>query len=141
MKMALGKRGGALLAGLILIALVLAAFSIKPAPEPAAIRINGHTVLRIRTGMTREDVEAIFRVPPGEYSSTADPDNPDKPTPSVHRPGLEWEKWGGERAVLFVHFGPDGRADDWEAHIRHSSPKLSRVDNWLEVIKYKWLGL
>ncbi len=140
-RLTFGKRGKLLaFAGLVLVTVAVAACFIKPPPEPPAVRINGYTVLRIRLGMTRPDVEAIFRVPAGEYSSLADPNKPDVPTASSHRPDLKWEAWGGDSAVLFVHFGPDGKADDWEAHLRHTDRKRSKMDRWLDTIKYKWLG-
>jgi hypothetical protein len=140
MKLALGKRRVSMLVCLALIGIVFISIWVRLEPEPAAVRINFYTVLRIRTGMTRTDVEAIFHVPAGEYSSVEDPNRMIQPVGSTKRADLQWDFWGGDRAVLFVHFGPDGRVDDWEARLRPATPKPA-LDEWLDAIRYKWLGL
>ena len=136
------KRGKLIAIGAVVLAiLVVAACLIKQAPESPAVRINGFTVGRIRVGMTRQDVEAIFHVSAGEYSSFVDPEVLEVPTKIATRhPGVKWESWGGNDAVLFVHFGPDGKADDWWGHGRRPKAKRDRFDQWMDTIKYKWLG-
>jgi hypothetical protein len=140
MKLALGKRRILLLVIFAAMGIAVVALWLRLAPEPASARINFYTVLRIRTGMTRSDVEAIFHVPAGEYSSVEDSNMKIEPVGSAKRAGLKWESWGGDTAILFVHFGPDGTVDDWEARMRPAPPKPA-LDDWLDAIRYKWLRL
>ncbi len=140
MKLALGRRRIVLIAGLAAIALIATVFWLSHKPEPASVRINFYTVLRVRDGMTRGDLEGIFHVPSGEYSLTPDPNSAIEPTGSTRRKGLKWESWGGDSAVLSVHFGPDGRVDDWEVRVR-PAPAKPALEDWFEMIKYQWLRM
>jgi hypothetical protein len=116
-------------------------FLVTKAIEPPSRRINGHTVLRVRLGMTREDVENIFHAPPGEYSPYAELDKLSTPKAPPHKVALQWTFWGGERGASFVHFDTSGRVDDFECRIRFPPAKQPRVDYWMEAIRYKWLRL
>jgi hypothetical protein len=124
----------ALWAGAVLVAVLLpcAVVGIRAlAPAGSTHRITPYTVLKVRLGMTRQDVQAIFRVPPGDYSSKPDPERP--PAPASRRPGLQREEWTGEGTGTFVFFGPDGRVADWQAWVTNP-PKptwLDRIEGWL----------
>jgi hypothetical protein len=82
----------------------------------SAHRVNVYTAEKVRAGMTQEEVEAIFRAPPGDYSSEPRADKPQPPVP--HRPDLRREDWTTEEGGAAVYFGPDGRVVDrivWSA--------------------------
>ena len=93
-------------------------------------RINPYTAMKVRVGMTQGDVEAIFRAPPGDYSSEPRADQPE--APADRRPDLRREDWMTEEGGAVVYFGLDGRVADftlWVAPGRKTS-KVERVRKW-----------
>jgi hypothetical protein len=93
-------------------------------------RVNVYTAQKVRAGMTQSEVEAIFRAPPGDYSSEPKADKPRAPVP--HRPDFRREDWTTEEGGAAVYFGPDGRVVDciiWSAPDYNGS-KFGRVRKW-----------
>jgi outer membrane protein assembly factor BamE (lipoprotein component of BamABCDE complex) len=63
---AMRKHRRKLLVGLAAATLGVAIYSHWPQPDSPGSRITPYTVLRIRVGMTRERVEALFGAPSGD---------------------------------------------------------------------------
>jgi hypothetical protein len=73
-------------------------------------RINPHTAAMVRVGMTQGEVEALFGVPPGDYSTEPKADKAEAPVP--RRPDMRREDWTTEEGGAAVYFGPDGKVAD-----------------------------
>jgi hypothetical protein len=74
-------------------------------------RINPYTSMKLRVGMTQSKVEAIFGVPPGDYSS-----EPRRDRVQARGDGqreLRREDWTSDEGGAVVYFGPDGKVADF----------------------------
>jgi hypothetical protein len=79
-------------------------------PERPVQRVNPYTATKVRLGMTQKEVEAIFRAPPGDYSTAMRGHHaeglPKRP------PELRREDWTADEGGAVVYFGDDGRVAD-----------------------------
>jgi hypothetical protein len=103
-------RGKLIVLAVFVAALWLAGWVFWTRPVGPGQRINPHTVLRVRPGMTQEQIEAIFGAPPGDYSSEMRGHQakglPQRP------PELRREDWTADEGGAVVYFGADGRVKD-----------------------------
>ncbi len=93
-------------------------------------RVNPHTAMKVRLGMTQSEVERIFGAPPGDYSSGPTADQVQ--APADRRPDLRREDWMTEEGGTVVYFGPDGRVADftlWLVPNRETS-RFERFRKW-----------
>jgi hypothetical protein len=100
-------------------------------PQPGAHRINPYTAVKIRLGMTQEKLEAIFRAPPGDYS-TGHNGVPPQVLNLGRRPDLRREQWTSDEGGAVVYFDPVGKVADltvWIAPGR-TMTFLERVRKW-----------
>ena len=67
--------------------------------------------MKLRVGMTQSKVEAIFGVPPGDYS--AEPRKERVQARGDGQPELRREDWTSEEGGAVVYFGPDGKVADF----------------------------
>lgn len=104
-------------------------FGWLPLAGPAH-RINPHTGMKLRVGMTQSQVEAVFGVPPGDYSS--EPPGERVRARGDGQPGLRREDWASDEGGAVVYFGPDGRVADltlWVAPGGTMTPR-ERLRKW-----------
>lgn len=123
------KRRKLMIALALIFAICVGAF-IWLQPFSSAQRINPYTAMKIRIGMTQGQVEAIFGVPPGNYSTALDADSPEVPV--TRRPELRREDWMSDEGGAAVYFGPDGRVADctlWVVPGRKMAAR-ERVRKW-----------
>lgn len=66
-------------------------------------RINETSIERIKQGMTLEEVEAIFGVPPADYST--------RPVPILFHVNSPCSTWTSNEARIQMCFDPNGRYD------------------------------
>jgi hypothetical protein len=101
-------RGKLLVLSITVAAAVGAAGYFGSLPHAASThRINPYTSVKLRVGMPQDKVEAIFGVPPGDYSS-----EPKKERVQGRGDGrleLRREDWTSDEGGAVVYFGPDGR--------------------------------
>ena len=106
---------------------------------PGPSRLNPRVWMRVRLGMTQQQVEEAYGVPPGDYSSRSDQDRPE--TTTKRRPGLRREEWVGEGAGAIVDFGPDGKVAYFEIWTSPTNPPAltwrDRLDDWVYILKGK----
>lgn len=112
--------GGALAAALVALAL-------RAALAPP--RLEGSRFTQVRVGMTREQVEAVLGVPPGDYTSDPSPDPADNPW-AYSRLTV----WACDDGVLYVGFDDNDVVVDAIAFPLTRPPKPSlpgRLRTWL----------
>lgn len=123
----------AILAGLAVV--LYALFAHWPGPS----RLNPRTWCRVRLGMTQQQVEEGYGVPPGDYSSRPDQDRPE--ISKKRRPDLRGEEWVGEGSGAIVDFGPDGKVAYFEIWTSPTNPPgltwRDRLDDWVYILKGK----
>ena len=73
---------------------------------------------RISPGMTQEDVEAIFGVPPGEYGRFQHP--------RAKHPA--WKTWTGDTVAAQVKFDGEGRVNEVTVQTADPEPRRSILD-------------
>jgi hypothetical protein len=101
---------------------------LSPAGSPH--RINPYTSIKLRVGMRQSKVEAIFGVPPGDYSSEPGRD-PVQARGDGH-PELRREDWTSDEGGAVVYFGADGKVADftlWIAPGRKMTAR-ERIRKW-----------
>jgi hypothetical protein len=93
-------------------------------------RINPYTSMKLRLGMTQSKVEAIFSVPPGNYSS--EPTQNRIQARGDSRPQLRREDWMSDEGGAVVYFGPDGKVADFTLWIApgRKMPARERIRKW-----------
>jgi len=72
-------------------------------------RITPDTAKKIHEGMTRAEVEAIFRVPPGDYRSPDDANLVAWQNPDAFPSGCSFEVWQARNVAVSVCFDQDGK--------------------------------
>lgn len=104
---------------------------------PGPSRLNPRVWMRVRLGMTQQQVEEAYGVPPGDYSSRSDQDRPKERR--SRRPDLRREEWVGEGSGAIVYFGPDGKVADFEIWTSPTNPPgltwRDRLDDWHYLLK------
>jgi hypothetical protein len=73
--------------------------------------INPYTATKLRLGMTQSKVEALFGVPPGDYSS--EPRSDQVQARGDGQPELRREDWASDEGGAVVYFRPDGKVADF----------------------------
>ncbi|MCI0378555.1 MAG: outer membrane protein assembly factor BamE [Gemmataceae bacterium] len=97
-------------------------------------RINEQTYKTIQIGMTRAEVEAIFRVPAGSYDNAA---LLEAPSSKVHP--QEWTKslWTGRRGGCVIWFDNDGKVAEkqFDGIVFFASEPtfLDKIRDWLRL--------
>src|SRR5262245_16232100 len=120
------KHRGKLLVLLILVAAAVGAavyFGWVPLTN-SGHRINPHTGMKLRLGMTQSKVEAIFGVPPGDYSS--EPRRDPVRAGGDGQPELRREDWTSDEGGAVVYFGPDGKVADFTLWVAPASKMTER---------------
>ena len=124
------------IAALISLPLGYAAFVTWQAFTPTH-RITTANFGRIRAGMTREEVEAVFGVPPGNYCHTdfSDVIDPVNRLADALYPELRSETWWSDEGGAIVTFGADGTVVGMQlVQTRFSKPSLlERFRAWLGI--------
>ena len=97
-------------------------------------RINPYTSIKLRVGMPRDKVEAIFGVPSGNYSS--EPNKDRIQGRGDGRPELLREDWTSDEGGAVVYFGPDGKVADFTLWVAPGGKMTAqeRIRKW-----YYWL--
>jgi hypothetical protein len=99
-------------------------------------RINQDTVEEIKEGMTVKEVEAIFGVPAGDYTT-----RPVLIFPLGAPPYRPWfyknpaKSWDSNEASILIHFNDAGRVED-----AFVCPVLNWDESWWDKIR-RWLRL
>jgi hypothetical protein len=93
-------------------------------------RINPYTSMKLHVGMTQSKVEAIFGVPPGDYSS-----EPRRDRVQARGDGqreLRREDWTSDEGGAVVYFGPDGKVADFTLWVapRGKMTGRERIRKW-----------
>ena len=87
-------------------------------------RINPYTSMKLRVGMTQSKVEAIFGVPPGDYSS--EPGRARVQARGDGQPELRREDWTSDEGGAVVYFGPDSKVADFTLWVAPGSRMTER---------------
>jgi hypothetical protein len=109
-------------------ALVVLAFGILLtlwfATRPAH-RINEHNIQQLKQGMTRAEVEAIFGVPPGDYST--------RPVEIRFDLDPPCETWPSNNARVQIHFDDNGRYDGQAAYMVFQEDWWTKLRRWVQL--------
>jgi hypothetical protein len=125
------KRRRLLLAGLALLLLGVAGVSLwLAAPKHRITKANIDCIECIEKGMTQEEVEALLRVRPGDYSHR---DALFLDLDKVPRTHLRTVDWRSNEAAVRVSFDGDGRVFSVETSlVTHTDESfLGNVRRWL----------
>jgi hypothetical protein len=127
-------RGKSLILSMTVLAAVSAAVYFGRLPLAGSThRINPYTCMKLRVGMPQDKVEAIFRTPPGDYSS--EPGMNLVEGRGDARLGLELrrEDWTSDEGGAVVYFGPDGRVADFTLWVTPGRTMTAheRIRKWL----------
>jgi hypothetical protein len=116
-------------------------------------RINARGAEKLHSRMTLEEIEAILRVPPGDYRSDAAKRSPSHAMTQIlnqlllQQPGLRFaederelhpiphrsEVWASNEGVVLVAFNRDGRASSITFASDDNPPLLDRIRDWLHL--------
>jgi hypothetical protein len=119
-------------AALVCATLLAASVFIRVHSSPSA-RINLERLDQVMLGMTLKEVEAVFGLPPGDYSGGMNQSTPWRRSTDGWEPGLKIIEWTSETASCMVIFDASGRA------VKTAGNGVLRF-TWFQQIR-NWLGL
>jgi hypothetical protein len=110
-------------------------FVIWSEPPGFEHRLEIWTFWRLRVGMTQQQVEEVFGLPPGDYSSRPDQDRP--PDIGKRRPDLRCEQWVGDGFGAAIYFDRDDKVADFELWLTNPPAKTwkDRLKSWFYAAK------
>jgi len=117
-----------LLLGLAILATAVAGSMVLLLTAPRH-RINEDSVKLIQNGMTQAEIEVVFGVPPGDYSSGGLRVYWEEPQKRLDR-----KEWTGDAVGVEVFFDPSGKVqavDQYQVFPFPSEPLLAKLRRWL----------
>jgi hypothetical protein len=108
-------------------------------PGGSAHRIDLDTAEKVCAGMTQRQVEGLFGVPPGDYSSQ--PGTMHCEGVAERWPGLRREDWTADEGGAVVYFDADGRVADRIVWVAPSKQGASQGASKFAPLRKLWHGL